>query len=61
MICDLQTSVPDWIIDYPETEVFFKEKGIDASCEGKSLEYICLQQGHDPQEVLRRLLRICEK
>ncbi|MCA9146382.1 MAG: DUF542 domain-containing protein [Planctomycetales bacterium] len=55
---DLATSVPDWIIDHPDTAAVFKAMGIDTSCEGKSLEYVCRQQGFDPQDVLERLLRI---
>ena len=57
MNCDLATSVPDWIIDYPATEMVFKELGIDTNCEGKSLEYVCRQHGLDPKNVLGRLLR----
>lgn len=57
MHCDLHTSLPDWIIDYPETATVFKELGIDVSCEGKSLEYVCRQQGLDPQLVLDRLVQ----
>lgn len=55
MNCDLVTSVPDWVIDYPATEWVFKELGIDTSCEGKSLEYVCRQQGLNPQDVFVRL------
>lgn len=56
MNCDLDTSVPDWIIDYPATELVFKELGIDTSCAGKSLEYVCRQHGLNPKDVLGRLL-----
>ena len=44
MTCDLETSVPDWVIDHPESTAVFNELGIDASCAGKSLEYVCRQQ-----------------
>ena len=27
--CDLDTSVPDWVIDHPETLAVFQELGID--------------------------------
>jgi MOSC domain-containing protein YiiM len=55
MNCDLVTSVPDWVIDYPATELVFKELGIDVSCEGKSLEYVCRQHGLNPEDVFGRL------
>jgi regulator of cell morphogenesis and NO signaling len=55
--CDLDTSVPDWIIDHPETTAVFRELGIDCSCGGKSLAYACQQQGLEPEQVLARLLR----
>lgn len=58
MDCDLYTSVPDWIIDHPESAAVFKAFGIDTSCEGKSLDYVCRQQGFDPQDVLDRLYRL---
>ena len=31
--CDLETSVPDWIIDHPETFAVFQELGI---CNGSA-------------------------
>jgi iron-sulfur cluster repair protein YtfE (RIC family) len=58
MDCDLDTSVPDWIIDHPESAAVFDELRIDASCEGKSLAYVCRQQRFDPNAVLQRLLRV---
>jgi regulator of cell morphogenesis and NO signaling len=54
--CDLDTSVPDWVIDHPETQAVFAELGIDCSCGGKSLAYACRQQGLNPEQVLTRLL-----
>jgi regulator of cell morphogenesis and NO signaling len=36
----------------------FEEVGIDYHCGGKSLEYLCVQQGLDPQSVLARLRRL---
>ena len=57
MQCDLHTSVPDWIIDYPETADVFDDLSIDATCQGKSLQYACRQAGHDPEKVLLRLLQ----
>jgi len=32
--CDLDTSVPDWIIEHPETLTVFLDFGIDYSCGG---------------------------
>ena len=55
MECDLETSIPDWIIEFPPSSRLFDELGIDASCGGKSLEYVCRQRGLDPQMVLERL------
>jgi regulator of cell morphogenesis and NO signaling len=53
--CDLDTSVPDWVIDHPETLSVFQELGIDTCCGGKSLGFACRQQGLDPQAVLATL------
>jgi iron-sulfur cluster repair protein YtfE (RIC family) len=39
--CDLETSVPEWVIERPETLPVFQEWGIDYSCGGKSLAYAC--------------------
>lgn len=58
--CDLDTSIPDWIIDHPETLSVFREFGIDDSCGGKSLGYICDQQGIDRKLVLKTLHRKVE-
>ena len=55
--CDLDTSVPDWVIEYPETLVVFQELGIDYTCGGKSLAYACLERGLDAKVVLARLSR----
>jgi regulator of cell morphogenesis and NO signaling len=58
--CDLETSVPDWIIEHPETLAVFQELGIDYSCGGKSLEYACQEQRLDPHAVLDVLQRSIE-
>lgn len=55
MQCDLHDSVPDWIIEHPETEIIFCELGLEKNCGGKSLEYLCYQQGLNPNKVLQRL------
>lgn len=55
--CDLDTSVPDWIIEHPDTLAVFQELGIDYSCGGKSLAYACGRRGLDAAAVLAMLLR----
>jgi regulator of cell morphogenesis and NO signaling len=55
--CDLEMSVPDWIIEHPETLAVFQELGIDYSCGGKSLEYACREQRLDAKSVLDKLER----
>lgn len=54
--CDLETAVPDWVIEHPETWIVFQELGIDTSCGGKSLGFLCRQQGMNDQAVFKRLL-----
>ena len=55
--CDLDSTVPDWIIEHPETLAVFQELSIDYSCGGKSLGYACREQGLDAEVVLAKLLR----
>ncbi|MCC6417614.1 MAG: DUF542 domain-containing protein [Gemmataceae bacterium] len=55
--CDLDTSVPDWVIDHPETLDVFRELGIDTCCGGKSLEFACRQRGLDAAAILAILHR----
>jgi len=55
--CDLDTSVPDWVIEHPETLAVFQELGIDYSCGGKSLAYACRERGLDATMVLEKLYR----
>lgn len=56
--CGLETSVPDWILEYPETLPVFSELDIDTSCGGKSLEYVCVQRSLSPGSVLSRLQQV---
>lgn len=58
MDCDLATTIPDWIIEHPQTQRVFDELGLDASCGGKSLEYACQHAGLSPAAVLDRLRRV---
>lgn len=53
--CDLDSSVPDWVIEYPCVFGVFERLGIDCSCGGRSLRYACACQGHDPARVLQQL------
>ena len=55
--CDLDTSVPDWVIDHPETLPVFQELGIDTCCGGKSRGFACRQRGLDGEAVLAQLHR----
>lgn len=55
MQCDLETSVPDWVIEYPQSLAVFQKLGIDYSCGGISLDYACQQAGQDAQSVLQQL------
>lgn len=60
ILCTLDDAVTDWIIDYPETELVFQRLGLDYSCSGKSLKYVCYEQGLDAQPVLQMLCEIIE-
>lgn len=55
--CDLDTTVPDWVIEHPETLAVFEELGIDCSCGGKSLAYVCCERGLAVEKVLFELQR----
>ncbi|MCM2369686.1 hypothetical protein [Aporhodopirellula aestuarii] len=55
MNCNLETTIPDWIIEHPETTGVFNEFNLDISCAGKSLQYVCLQHGLNPAEMLLRV------
>jgi quercetin dioxygenase-like cupin family protein len=53
--CDLDTPVPEWVIDHPETLTTFQELGIDYCCGGKSLAHACRERGLDAAAVLEQL------
>lgn len=55
MECTLDSSVPDWVIEHPETLAVFQKLGIDYCCGGKSLEFACREQGLDVDAVLKSL------
>ena len=56
--CNLDSSVPDWVIEHPETLAVFEALGIDYSCGGKSLALACQQRSLNPIEVQIRLLKL---
>jgi regulator of cell morphogenesis and NO signaling len=56
-VCDLDTSVPDWVIEHPQTLAVFREFGIDCSCGGKSLACACRERGLAAANVLSELHR----
>ncbi|MCC7339142.1 MAG: hypothetical protein IT422_28955 [Pirellulaceae bacterium] len=61
MDCDLETSIPDWIIEHPQTQRVFDALELDTSCGGKSLEYVCHHCGLSPQDVLEKLRLVVNK
>lgn len=56
--CDIDTSVPDWVIEHPETLVVFQELRIDYCCGGKSLAYACQEAGLDAVAILSKIRRL---
>jgi iron-sulfur cluster repair protein YtfE (RIC family) len=52
---DGDSTLPDWLIDVPASAAVFERYGLDTSCGGKSLDYICCHAGIDPQQVLTEL------
>lgn len=49
---DAESSVPDWLIEYPVLLALFERLGIDYSCGGKSLAAACREQGLSVSDVL---------
>jgi regulator of cell morphogenesis and NO signaling len=60
MACDLDTAVPDWVIEHPETLSLFQNLGIDYCCGGKSLAAACRERGLDAAVVLKKLSALVE-
>ena len=60
MECSLDSSVPDWVIEHPETLAVFQSLGIDYCCGGKSLEFACREQELNADAVLKSLVRSIE-
>jgi regulator of cell morphogenesis and NO signaling len=55
---DRDSSLPDWVIDVPGSAAVFARFGLDASCGGKSLDYVCRQAGLNPEVVFEALGRL---
>lgn len=55
MEADLDSSVHDWLFEYPQVLPVLNQWGIDTSCGGKSLRYLCQQQGRSPEALLQQL------
>ena len=55
---DIDSSLPDWLIDEPLSAAVFERWGLETSCGGKSLEYACREIGLDPQRILAELLEL---
>lgn len=53
--CDLDSSVVDWVIEYPFVTGLFESLGIDYCCGGKSLGHACAERHLDPDDVVQRL------
>lgn len=49
---DLDSCVPDWLIEHPQLHALFEELGIDYSCGGKSLNAACRERGLNANDVL---------
>ena len=49
---DLDSSVPDCLIDYPQLLPLFQELGIDYCCGGKSLLAAFRERGLNPDDML---------
>lgn len=56
----LESSIVEWVIEHPEVQCVLDSLGIDQSCQGKSLDYVCRQMGLEPHFVLKQLLNVIE-
>jgi iron-sulfur cluster repair protein YtfE (RIC family) len=56
MHCTLDSSVVDWLIDYPASQPVFDDLALDCCCAGRSLADACRRQGLDPAAVHERVL-----
>ncbi|WP_437200805.1 hypothetical protein [Planctomicrobium sp. SH664] len=53
--CTLESTAVEWIREHPQTMRLLESLGIDCTCDGKSLGYLCQQQQLVPAEVLSQL------
>lgn len=60
MACDLDTAVPDWVIEHPNSLSVFQDLEIDYCCGGKSLAAACRERGLDAAVVLKKLIALVE-
>ncbi|MES2788355.1 MAG: DUF542 domain-containing protein [Planctomycetota bacterium] len=51
----LATSVPDWLVAFPQLLTVFEELNIDCCCGRKSLEHACEERGLNPQATMTYL------
>lgn len=58
MHCDLANSIPEWMIEHPETTQVFDRLQLDCSCGGRSLQYACESRGLNPATVLAELTAV---
>jgi regulator of cell morphogenesis and NO signaling len=47
-------------MEYPEVQCVLESLGIDQSCQGKSLEFVCQQMGLEPHFVLKQLHEVID-
>ncbi|MCG6154598.1 DUF542 domain-containing protein [Rubinisphaera margarita] len=52
---DEHDSVFDWLLDVPRSQSVFERHGIDCSCGGKSLRYVCEQAGVDWRMIVAEI------
>jgi iron-sulfur cluster repair protein YtfE (RIC family) len=58
---NLDDSVPDWLIEYPQLLNKLEELGIDYCCGGKSLRFASGERGLAPDIVLSQLRSALEE
>ncbi len=51
---DLDSSVPDLVIEYPQLLKLFDELGIESTCGGKSLRTACQNRGLNPAVIVHQ-------
>lgn len=52
---DIHSSVPDWLIEFPQLLRPIEQMGLDYPCGGNSLGTAADESGLDPQAVLEQL------